>query len=228
MRKTNGQRTLIVGDVHGCADEFDALLKVCGFDARGDKLILVGDLIAKGPDSRGVVERACELGASGVRGNHEEHVLRYKSASKVASPTAPAAAHRQVLESLCADHFSYLASFPYYLELTDLNVRVVHAGFDPMRPMCEQDAEQLTNMRSIDALGRPTKKLGDGRPWASFWSGPELAVFGHDAARKLQVYPHAIGLDTGCVYGGELTALELPSLRRFSVPARRVYEAVDA
>ena len=68
-------RTIIIGDVHGCLDELLTLVSRCGYGA-GDRLILVGDLVAKGPDSIGVVSWARESRVEAVLGNHEEHVLR--------------------------------------------------------------------------------------------------------------------------------------------------------
>ncbi len=89
-------------------------------------------------------------------------------------------------------------------------------------PVEKQARENLLHMRSITADGRPSKRI-EGAPWAALWTGPEHAVFGHDAIRALQKHPHATGLDTGCVYGRELTGLLLPAHQLVSVPARRAY-----
>src|SRR5688500_18400568 len=80
-------RTVIVGDVHGCREELDALLDKVGF-ATGDRLIFVGDLVARGPASLGVLDIARRTGAVIVRGNHEEKLLSWHAAKlgKVRSP----------------------------------------------------------------------------------------------------------------------------------------------
>lgn len=214
-------RTLFIGDVHGCALELDALLTVCGWQP-GERVVLVGDLVAKGPDSAGVVQRARELGLLAVRGNHDEHVLRWHQGhQKPGKRLKPE--HQQVLDTLGPADWAYLSALPLYLRLPELNVLAVHAGLVPGVPLHEQRQEHLLNLRSISPEGRPSKRLSDGAPWASFWTGPELIIFGHDAMRGLQRHPHAYGLDTGCVYGGRLTAYVLPEGRFYSVLARRPY-----
>lgn len=218
------KRTILIGDVHGCIDELEALLKVCGH-AGTDQLVLVGDLVAKGPDSRSVVEAAISLGALAVRGNHDEHVLRWNRADPAdRKPLKPD--HRQVVDTLGPAQWRYLEALPYYLELPALHAVVVHAGLEPGVPLPAQQRKYLLNMRSLTPSGEPSARIGDGVPWASLWKGPETVVFGHDAVRGLQTYPLAWGLDTGCVYGRELTALLLPERRLVSVPARRAYAKV--
>ena len=214
-------RTLFIGDVHGCASELDALLEECGWQP-GERVVLVGDLVAKGPDSAGVVSRARELGLQAVRGNHDEHVLRWHQGhQKPGKKLKPE--HQQVLDTLTPEDWKYLDSLPLYLRLPELNAIAVHGGVVPGVPLKEQRQEHLLNLRSITLDGKPSKRVADGWPWASLWKGPELILFGHDAVRGLQRHKHAYGLDSGCVYGGRLTAYVLPEGRFYSVPAKRAY-----
>ncbi|XXF77823.1 metallophosphoesterase [Myxococcaceae bacterium GXIMD 01537] len=218
-------RTLFIGDVHGCAEEFDALLEECGWRP-GERVVLVGDLVAKGPDSAGVVKRARHLGALAVRGNHDAHVLRWH-AGKMPEGKKLKPEHRQVLETLKHKDWAYLESLPAYRRFPELNVLAVHGGVVPGVPLEEQREEDLLNLRSITPQGEPSKRVDDGVPWASVWKGPELVIFGHDALRGLQRHPHALGLDSGCVYGGHLTAYVLPEARFYAVKARRAYVELE-
>jgi predicted phosphodiesterase len=218
-------RTLFIGDVHGCAEELDALLHECGYRP-GERVVLVGDLVAKGPDSAGVVRRARERGFLAVRGNHDAHVLRWH-AGKMPESKKLKREHRLVLETLEDEDWAYLESLPMHLHFPELNVRVVHGGLVPGVPMEKQKPELMLNLRSITPDGEPSKKVDAGTPWASLWKGPELVIFGHDALRGVQRHPYAIGLDSGCVYGQRLTAYVLPEGRFYSVKARRVYMDID-
>jgi hypothetical protein len=216
-------RTLIVGDVHGCLDELRALLLRCGRGA-DDRVVLVGDLVAKGPDSVGVVRWARESGFAAVLGNHDAHVL---AACRGEADVRPR--HIAVAEQLSPADVAWLAALPLWLRLdeagTELPYLVVHAGLVPGVALERQDREHLLNLRSITAEGLPSKRL-DGTPWAASWRGPEHVVFGHDAVRGLQRHPLATGLDSGCVYGRELTALVLPAGELISVPASRAYASI--
>ena len=79
----------------------------------------------------------------------------------------------------------------------------------------------MTTMRSLEG-DAPSSKPGDAS-WAELREEAPLVIFGHDARRGLQKFPYAIGLDTGCCYGGALTGVFLPSKELVSVPARRTY-----
>jgi hypothetical protein len=223
------QRTIVVGDVHGCLDELQAVLAACGY-ASGDRLVLAGDLVMKGPDSQGVVALARAEGALAVLGNHDVHALVARAQRAAGEERGLKPERRQVLATLTDDDWAFLEALPLFVRLGlerpgEPETAVVHGGAVPGVPLEAQRREHLLNLRSIKANGEPTKKI-DGTPWAALWNGPERLVFGHDAVRGLQQYPMATGLDTGCVYGGALTALVLPERRLVQVEARRAYVEV--
>ena len=214
-------RTLIVGDVHGCLAELQELLGKARLKPGVDRLIFVGDLVAKGPDSRGVVKLAQEWSAKSVKGNHDAHVLKFRRGEE--EQMRPP--HREVARTLDEADWRYLEAMPLWLRLPGL--LVVHAGVVPSIPLEEQEEDALINMRSLTASGKWSKRIEAGVPWASAWRGPERVVFGHDAVRGLQRHPHALGLDTGCVYGKRLTALLLPADELVWVAAHKVWAPVD-
>ncbi len=210
------RQTLCIGDVHGCNDELGDLLAHAGY-TKDDRLVLVGDLVAKGPDSAGVVARARELKALAVLGNHDAAVLSPRANSH----------HEKVLRTLSPADVKWLEALPLWLDFPALNALVLHGGALPHVPLQRQPKHVLLNLRSIDEAGKASLRVDGGVPWASRWPGPRHAVFGHDALRGLQQHPHATGLDTGCVYGNRLTGLWLPEHRLVSVPARRAWRPIE-
>jgi predicted phosphodiesterase len=214
------KRTLVIGDVHGCAQELSDLLDALNHSS-DDRVIFAGDLVARGPDSHGVVKLARKLGAEAVLGNHDAHVLKHHHGEQVGPH------HVEVAASLTRKDFEFLDGLPLFIEVPKFKLRVVHAGLVPGVKLEDQRREDLINMRSLDAQGRPSRRMEEGVPWASKWPGPELVVFGHDAMRGLQDYPFALGLDTGCVYGKRLTAVVFPGKILVSVPARKQWCRID-
>ncbi len=213
-------RTLVVGDVHGCIDELEALLEKAEL-AKGDRLILAGDLVAKGPDSQAVVQLARERGALAVLGNHDAHVLGYRAGKPLKNH------HLEVAKSLKKADWDYLEKLPLWLDLPELNTLVVHAGLVPGIALEHQQTHVLLNVRSLTPEFEPSTRVDGGVPWASKWPGPRFVVFGHDALRGLQRHPHALGLDTGCVYGKLLTAVWLDDRSLITMLARKVWRAPD-
>jgi hypothetical protein len=217
------QRTIIVGDVHGCFEELQLLLGKCGY-AKGDRVVLAGDLVAKGPDSQGVVQFARENGVLAVLGNHDVFALLHRHEADKEHPRF----RRSHIPSLGEKDWAYLEALPIFLRLGAVKPGgpeslVVHAGLIPGISIENQSREHMLSLRSIADTGEPTSRLLVHFPWALKWQGPEWVVFGHDAVRGLQQYPLATGLDTGCVYGRCLSAILLPEGRIVQVSALKRY-----
>ena len=205
-----GKTLVIIGDVHGCYDELDELLRECGCEREDVATVFVGDLVNKGPKNAEVVKRARELGAHSVRGNHDEVCLRHWQ--NYVEGRAPLPTEFEWMLDLDSDDLQWLYDLPFSLTLPSANAIVVHAGLLPGKPLPEQSYDAMLHMRDVSFQEGSKwvwhKKGAEGSvPWAGEWAGPEHVYFGHDAIRKLQQYPLATGLDTGCVYGGKLTAV---------------------
>lgn len=221
--KQRQPRVIAIGDVHGCIDELQELLRQCDYRP-GDLVVFLGDLVSKGPDSVSVVQMAREIGAIGVRGNHDFEVIRWHQAIKNGvDPPVVGSEHFHIASCLTKADMKWMYSLPWYISSRELGALFVHAGFVSGIRLAKQNPRLMMNMRSILPDGTVTSKFFNNWPWARLWDGPQTVLFGHDADRGLQQYEHAIGLDTGCVYGGRLTACILPEKRLVSVSARREY-----
>ena len=230
-----GERVYAVGDVHGCADQFGALLAAIDADdaARGPAdtmLVLLGDLIDRGPDSRGVVERAMRLAASPrfalLKGNHEEMLLRaatghrpslqlfnrYGGRETLMSYGVDAAAYDEAsfeeLEALIvaavpAAHRAFLDAGKPHLTIGDY--LFVHAGIRPGISLAEQVGADLRWIRD---------------PFLSH-RGPHEAfvIHGHTITAEPDVQSNRIGIDTGAYAGGPLTAIGLEGGERWFLTA---------
>jgi predicted phosphodiesterase len=109
------ERTIVVGDVHGCADELKLLLRKCGY-SKGDRAVLAGDLVAKGPDSQAVIQFAREHGILAVLGNHDAFALSHQhDAGKDHTHE-----RRGYMREFHAADWDYLAALPSYLRLGEV------------------------------------------------------------------------------------------------------------
>ncbi len=201
-------RIILIGDVHGCRPELDQLLDRVAL-AAGDGLCFVGDLVARGPDSTGVLDLASELGASMVRGNHEWRLLEARAArARGDTPPRLGPSHRTLMDELEDRHWAALEAMTSWVDYPDHELRVVHAGVVPGIPIEQQDKWVLAHLRTLRADGSPSDKR-DFTLWAERYREAPHVVFGHNAVDGLQLHSHATGIDTGCVYGGRLTAMVL-------------------
>ncbi len=200
-------RSIFIGDVHGCAAELNELLSAVAL-ATDDRVYFVGDLLSRGPDPVAVLGTYRAVRARSVAGNHEQKLLAARAARRRggASPNL-GSAQAEVASRLDEPDWALLESLPLSIDLPQHSVRIVHAGVVPGVPFEKQDPWSLTHIRSITDDGKPSEKWG--ALWASLYEEEPHIVFGHNARKRPQIHRHATGLDTGCVYGGALTALVL-------------------
>ena len=210
-------RTIVIGDIHGCADELEDLLSLINLKS-DDRVVAVGDLIVKGPKNREVLDRFIgDARFASVVGNHDRIIRQHFRGE----PVRLNESQRKAAEQLRADEQKYvpfLRALPYTIDLA--SHLVVHAGLRPGVPLEEQMASDLTEIRTLGA--DPTRRKGTA--WHEVYRGPQIILFGHWPKKKPKVAEFAIGLDTGCVYGGQLTAYIIESDEFVSVPAHAVYD----
>ena len=237
-------RHIFVGDIQGCREELEALLEALRFDPATDELHPVGDFVNRGPDSAGVLRLLRQLGAGGVLGNHDLHALAALHGRGRQDP-------RDTLEGLLNDSegpalIRWLAQRPFVRAWDDWVC--VHAGFrptwkDPVAKLHGLDpwaptkaAHFATRVRYCSADGEMAPKSmaqaeAPYAPWDHFWrkrsQETRTVVFGHWAVRGLVREERTRGLDSGCVWGGELTAWIAEEDRFVSVPARRAHAAIS-
>jgi predicted phosphodiesterase len=210
-------RTIVVGDIHGCYDELMALLDKAALGA-DDRVVAVGDLIVKGEKNREVLDLFIEDERfSAVLGNHDRALRRYWRGEEVSLKESQEKT-RAELEHDEARYSNYLQQLPLMINLG--SHLVVHAGVRPGVALFQQTVEDLTELRTLgeDRTNR------EGVPWYERYDGDQVVLFGHWPAPEPRLGPRAIGLDTGCVYGYDLTAYILETGGFLSVKARRVYE----
>ncbi len=206
-------RVYVVGDIHGCAGELETLLGALPLE-RGDTLAFVGDYIDRGPAVREVVDLLLEVRAREglttifLRGNHEDMCLdwlgrggRWGESWPMNGAAATLRSYGVPLEvdGLLAgewfpeSHLAFLESLRFSAVVG--RFLLVHAGVRPGRTLDEQEPEDLLWIREEFIL--------------SAHDLPHTVVFGHTPRRDVLLHlPYKIGIDTGCVYGGRLTAIE--------------------
>ena len=233
----------IIGDVHGCFDELEALLGKLGYQlARADdgahvvthpagrRVVFLGDLVDRGPKIPEVLRLVMDMAASGVAlcvpGNHEVRLLRHLRGNKV-KPTHGLAETIAQLEHVPPELLRRAEQFidglvSHYM-LDDGKLVVAHAGL-------KEDLQGRGSgaVREFALYGETTGETDEfGFPvrynWAAEYRGRAVVVYGHTPVPAAEWLNRTICVDTGCVYGNELTALRYPELELVAEPARAVH-----
>ncbi|TAG29274.1 MAG: metallophosphoesterase [Verrucomicrobia bacterium] len=214
-------RIIAIGDIHGCHQEFAELLARLQPTA-ADRLILLGDLVNRGPDSGRVIDLALQHRALSLLGNHEARLLAYR---RTGDPSRLRDDDMATLVALQPRHWAYLDTLTLTHEEPELDTVFVHGGFLPDLPWRSQPAEVVTRIQVIDTQGRPRKRADapDGIAWAERWVGPPFVVYGHTPRPDIFKLKGSVGIDTACCFGGHLTAYVLPDRRFIQIKARGRY-----
>jgi len=214
-------RLIAIGDIHGCHEEFSELLRLIDLQP-DDRLVLLGDLVNRGPNTPRVLELARAHRAISLLGNHELRLLNYRRTRDLKFVKEN---DLETFDQLTAEDWSYLENMLLTYEEPELNLVCVHGGFLPDLPWNKQPAEIVTRIQVIDAAGQPCKRAdAPAAPsWADLWNGPPFVVYGHTPRPEIYKRKWSVGIDTACAMGGHLTAFILPEKRFVQVKARRPY-----
>ncbi|OAA40203.1 Ser/Thr protein phosphatase family [Beauveria brongniartii RCEF 3172] len=157
----NGRRLIVIGDIHGMDDALNRLLNRVGYDGTTDHIVAAGDMINKGPHSSRVLARLMELGASAVRGNHEDRVLLALASAKEQEEASESVEFpyfqerrskkrdRETARQLSKEQIEWLMERPLILSADNLAMYIVHAGLVPGIHPLEQDPWAVMYMRSL-------------------------------------------------------------------------------
>ncbi|GAA2871869.1 polynucleotide kinase-phosphatase [Streptosporangium fragile] len=230
----------IIGDVHGCRAELEALLRVLGWridpggagavHPEGRTAVFVGDLVDRGPDSPGVLRLVMGMVEAGtalcVSGNHEQKLARALNGRKVK------VAHglQESLDQLAAEPeefrraaLAFMDGLISHYQLDGGRLVVAHAGLKEA-----YHGRSSGRVRSFALYGDTTGEIDEyglpvRYPWAREYRGRAMVVYGHTPVPEPEWINNTICLDTGAVFGGRLTSLRYPEREIVSVPAEKVW-----
>jgi protein phosphatase len=230
----------IIGDVHGCYVELAQLLGRLGYQVAvdgstashpaGRTAVFVGDLVDRGPDTPAVLRLVMGMAAAGtalsVAGNHEAKLVRALRGRDVTRSHGLAESLAQL--AACPDGFAnqaaeFMDKLLGHIVLDDGKLVVAHAGLpEAMHGRASAAVRAFAlygdTTGETDEFGLPVRY-----PWAEDYRGKAAVVYGHTPVPEATWVNGTICLDTGCVFGGKLTALRYPERELVSVPAGQVY-----
>ena len=232
----------IIGDVHGCFDELTELLKTLGYETQPDgrlahplgrKLIFVGDLVDRGPkipETVQLVKQSVDAGqAICVPGNHDIKFMRFVQGKDVqirhglANSIEQFTAHENQNPGFTQVAAEFIDSLVSHYVFDDGKLVVAHAGMKE-----EMQGRGSGRVREFALFGETTGETDEfglpiRYPWAADYRGRAMVVYGHTPVPEPEWLNRTINIDTGCVFGGKLTALRYPEKEIVSVPAAHTY-----
>ncbi len=234
MPKKLFDRTIVVGDLHGCADELLKLLDLVKFNPSKDRLISVGDIVDRGPKIHECFEIFREYKGYAVLGNHEEPFLKWRMYEKQEEwegsnnpiDLTKRDDQKGTMKVLTEADWQWMETMPLFFRLPEFkhNPLVVHAGLFPGRFNRPEtmDPFGIIRMIRIDPKKNETLPFSavSGEDWWEEYDrrpGPHHVIYGHSTTKEVRRKAHSTGLDTGGVYGGKLSALILPTWEVVSV-----------
>lgn len=214
-------RLIAIGDIHGCDREFEDLLEKLQPEQH-DRIMLLGDLVNRGPNSARVIALARKHAELSLLGNHELRLLNFR---KTADPTHLKKSDYDTLKQLSGKDWSYLNDMPLTYHQRSHDIVLVHGGFLPNQPWRQQPARVVTRIQNIDKDGNPRKRSEAPRSphWSTLWKGPPFVIYGHTSRPHIAELKWSLGIDTSCAMGGSLTACILPEMKIVQVKAREKY-----
>ena len=230
----------IIGDVHGCYPELVKLLGGLGYQVAEDgstarhpdgrTAVFVGDLVDRGPDTPAVLRLVMGMTADGsglsVAGNHEAKLVRALRGRDVATSHGLAESLAQLRAApggFATQAAAFMDRLLGHVVLDDGKLVVAHAGLpEAMHGRASAAVRSFAlygdTTGETDEYGLPVRY-----PWAEDYRGQAMVVYGHTPVPEATWVNNTICVDTGCVFGGKLTALRYPERELVSVPAERVY-----
>ncbi|MGE9290502.1 MAG: metallophosphoesterase [Puniceicoccales bacterium] len=214
-------KLIVIGDVHGCSHELQDLLDKLS-PSRNDKILLLGDLVNRGPDSHQVVQTVREHGFKSIMGNHEYRLLNYRQHR---DPSILKSYDYETLQQLTLEDWEFLSQMEPFFETEDSEFVCVHGGFHPGQPWRTQSLATVCQTKWIppEAIPPAQRQGNNSIHWSELWNGPSTVIYGHTPNPEIRYAPHALCIDTSCVYGGFLTACILPDMQFIQVKARKTY-----
>lgn len=233
-----------IGDVHGCRSELETLLGKLGYELlrdvegrpvdaihpEGRRAIFLGDLVDRGPDAPGVLRLVMGMVGAGhalaVPGNHEEKLVRALEGKKVQASHGLAETLAQLsgeTENFRREVLKFCRDLVSHLVLDDGRLVVAHAGL-----IEKYHGRASRRVRDFSLFGDTTGETDEyglpvRLPWAEDYRGKATVLYGHVPTLEAEWVNGTMCLDTGCVFGGKLSALRYPEKEVVQVPAEKVW-----